>query len=218
MESVDIYCERLGPAFWAEPANAGSNLAFFIASLLALALAHRLRVARDPTVLWLVFLIAAIGTGSFLFHTLATVWASMADVIPIVVFQVSFIALYARNVARLSAGRSLMLLVGFFALSTLMSKVPSDLFNGSNAYFSAIIYLAGFAIYHRMSHKAAPNALHAAVGIFLVSLILRTIDQGVCDTFPSGTHMFWHILNGAVLYLVARAYIMNRMPRTISCH
>ena len=27
---VDLYCERLGPSFWAEPVNAFSNAAFLI--------------------------------------------------------------------------------------------------------------------------------------------------------------------------------------------
>ena len=28
---IDIYCERLGPGFWAEPVNALSNGAFLVA-------------------------------------------------------------------------------------------------------------------------------------------------------------------------------------------
>ena len=41
---IDIYCERLGPGFWAEPLNATSNLAFIVsATLLAWGL-HRERL------------------------------------------------------------------------------------------------------------------------------------------------------------------------------
>jgi hypothetical protein len=34
-QAVDIYCERLGPGLWAEPLNAVTNVAFFVAAWLA---------------------------------------------------------------------------------------------------------------------------------------------------------------------------------------
>ena len=33
-EPLNLYCERLGPGLWAEPLNAVSNAAFFIAAAL----------------------------------------------------------------------------------------------------------------------------------------------------------------------------------------
>ena len=35
MDRIDAYCERLGPAFWAEPVNALTNAAFPIAAWVA---------------------------------------------------------------------------------------------------------------------------------------------------------------------------------------
>ena len=36
-EIVDLYCERTSPVFWAEPVNALTNLAFFLAAWFSLA-------------------------------------------------------------------------------------------------------------------------------------------------------------------------------------
>jgi len=35
------------------------------------------------------------------------------------------------------------------------------------------------------------------------------MDNRVCDQLPIGTHFLWHILNAVLLYLVARAYVVN---------
>jgi len=47
-------------------------------------------------------------------------------------------------------------------------------------------------------------------GALAVSLFFRTIDNAVCDMLPIGTHFLWHLTNGAVLYLAARALIRQR--------
>ena len=90
-DPVDIYCERLDPGFWAEPLNAASNIAFIVAALIGAAMLVR-RGNRDVDLWLLVALTAAVGVGSFLFHTFATVWAGLADTIPIWVFVAVFVA------------------------------------------------------------------------------------------------------------------------------
>jgi hypothetical protein len=45
----------------------------------------------------------------------------------------------------------------------------------------------------------------AGIGLFLLALALRTADPLVCEAFPLGTHFAWHLLNGAVLYILSRA-------------
>jgi hypothetical protein len=42
------------------------------------------------------------------------------------------------------------------------------------------------------------------LGIFSLSLVLRTVDAAICPAFPLGTHFIWHLLNGLVLYLGMR--------------
>ena len=90
---IDLYCERVGPEFWSEPFNAVTNLAFFVAAYFAWRLARGAQMLNAP-VWWLIALIVAIGTGSFLFHTLATPRAMVADVAPILLFQLSFLWIY----------------------------------------------------------------------------------------------------------------------------
>ena len=91
-EQLFRYCERgAEAAFWAEPLNALSNAAFLLA-----AIAAGRELARWPTggrrtfEALLVLLVAVIGIGSFLFHTLATRWAMYADVIPIGLFMLAY--------------------------------------------------------------------------------------------------------------------------------
>jgi len=49
--------------------------------------------------------------------------------------------------------------------------------------------------------KNGPWLLLSAAALFLVSLILRSIDNAVCATLPTGTHLFY-----AVLYLTLRLH------------
>ncbi|MCD8494126.1 MAG: ceramidase domain-containing protein [Alphaproteobacteria bacterium] len=113
-EFIDIYCERLGPGLWAEPLNALTNAAFFIAAVLAYLLAR-----KENKLDWrsgiLIGLVAIIGTGSTLFHTIATFWAMLTDSIPILIYQIVFIALYARRVMGWEQGRIFILLGLFFS-------------------------------------------------------------------------------------------------------
>src|SRR5512139_1525468 len=97
MAYIDLYCERLGVGLMAEPANALTNAAFFIAAYL-LWRAWRRQNPRSPGLLLLIALVVAIGIGSSLFHTFATVWARVLDEVPILLFQLAFMWLYARRV------------------------------------------------------------------------------------------------------------------------
>ena len=74
---VDIYCERLGPGFWAEPLNAVTNASFLIAAFIC----WRMAAARGRfhgMTRALILILATIGVGSFLFHTFAERWAGAA--------------------------------------------------------------------------------------------------------------------------------------------
>jgi hypothetical protein len=57
--------------------------------------------------------------------------------------------------------------------------------------------------------KTEPMALLLATGVFTLSLVLRSMDMEVCPSISIGTHMFWHLLNGVVLYLTTRAFVRN---------
>ena len=82
-EQIFNYCERgHNPAFWAEPFNAASNGAFVIvAAAAAIVWARQPTGARGLPEAALIGLTGLIGVGSFLFHTLATRWSTLADVV-----------------------------------------------------------------------------------------------------------------------------------------
>ncbi|MHA1489208.1 MAG: hypothetical protein ACTSRI_06100 [Promethearchaeota archaeon] len=52
-ENIDIYCERIGIEFWAEPLNAISNIAFIFAAIFAwkLYILHYKNNAKKDTLL-----------------------------------------------------------------------------------------------------------------------------------------------------------------------
>jgi hypothetical protein len=208
---MDLYCERSGPGFWAEPFNALSNVSFLIAAFLAWRSAKRQRnLSLDLRVL--IALAAVVGVGSFLFHTLATVWAMYLDVVPILLFQLDFIWLYARRQIGLNTTKS-----GLLLLLLLVSSLPllplRDVMNGSLSYLPAWMMLVGFAAYHILQSKNRPWQLLIAAILLLVALVFRTIDQAVCGTLPYGTHFLWHLINGATFFLVMQSLILNPPER-----
>jgi hypothetical protein len=79
---VDAYCERLDASFWSEPVNAATNAGFLLAGvLLWRVVAQRRALGKTiaSSVRSLPWLLGLIGLCSFLFHTVATVWAGLAD-------------------------------------------------------------------------------------------------------------------------------------------
>ena len=206
---IDSYCERLGPGLWAEPLNAITNIAFFIAAYFAYSLARK-RGGPDWRSGLLIGLIAVIGVGSTLFHTLATYWAMLSDMLPILFYQIAFITLYSSVVIGLGRLKIVGLLAGFFALSWAFSNIPYDFLNGSLAYASAFLFLLGLGIWHYFNAASEKFVLLGAAGVFALSLTFRSIDMALCDDLPIGTHFLWHCLNGCVLYLTARGFIIFR--------
>jgi hypothetical protein len=84
-EVVDLYCERLGPGLWAEPLNALTNASFLVAAWFSWRMAARQQ--RLTSGVWLLIgLMIAIAIGSGFFHTFATNWARILDVVPILIF------------------------------------------------------------------------------------------------------------------------------------
>ena len=101
---IDIYCERVGTAFWAEPLNAISNISFILAAIWGWVEARR-RDRLDLMTGILILLAAMIGVGSFLFHTYANVWSSLTDVVPIWTFVFLFVLVAMRRVAGVNPGK-----------------------------------------------------------------------------------------------------------------
>lgn len=204
---IDIYCERTGPEFWSEPVNAVTNLAFIVAALLVARLIMRADpvVRRDSAVWVLAGLICIIGIGSGLFHTFATRWAMLSDIIPIALF----ILVYTWYAVRRFVGAPVWgcALAVAAVLGLAMAVPPLTGFRGGSyvAALTALIVIGGYLKLAR-SHPAG-GALLTAAAVFAVSLTLRTIDEPFCGSFPMGTHFFWHLFNAVVLFIVARAMV-----------
>lgn len=212
MDYIDLYCERLAPGLTGEPLNAISNLAFFIAAFAIAKLAFNQN--KIPVeILLLLGLTIAIGTGSTLFHTFATRWSNLLDIIPIFLFQLCFLWLYARRVIRMKPLIAGVFLTGF-VFASLLSQQFIHVLNGSLSYTPALLILGGLGIYHYQQQKQEPLILLAATGVFFVALFFRTFDSTICPDFPFGTHFLWHLLNGVVLYLSARGLILNKLNTT----
>ena len=209
LKPLNEYCERLSPEFWAEPINAISNLSFIVAAVLAFQLKRRLKNTYWGFY-WLAFVLLLVGIGSFLYHTHANLWSLFADLLPIYSFQISVIALYGCAIARNTNKPQLLgaasLLIAFISLTALFSFFPKALFNGSISYFSALLSLFFIGIYQAGHFSEEKYTLLAAALLFLVSLVFRSIDINACSIFSVGTHFLWHLLNGAVLYLIIKAY------------
>lgn len=203
--AVDGYCERLGPAFWAEPLNAATNAAFLIA---ALVMAWRLRGAHLHLANILVGILAAIGIGSFLFHTFATRWAGLADTLPILAFILAYIFAATRDYFGVSSWIAALAVVAFFPFAALtvplFGLIPGL---GSSAGYAPVpLLILGYAAaLRRRAPETARNMAVAGV-LLIVSLTFRTLDEPLCAVWPIGTHFLWHILNGILLGWLIETY------------
>jgi hypothetical protein len=206
-DQVDCYCERaLNPAFWAEPLNAVSNLAFMLAAVMAYADYRATSPKRgDPVIIFLIIWMMVIGAGSFLFHTFATSWARIADVVPIGVFVFAFVLMAYRWLI----GLNWLLALAVAIAVTVATFAMPPWFNGSALYGPALLMLVVTCLWLWLRGNGAAKWLLSATIVFAVSLTLRTIDRTdlVCGVHQIGTHWAWHTLNAVVLYLLLRALI-----------
>ena len=193
---VDGYCERLEPGLWAEPLNAVTNLAFLIAAVWVWR-----RSAGVVLVRVLAAVLFAIGVGSGLFHTFATTWAGVADVLPILIYILAYIYFanrYYWGQRPVWAGVGTL---GFFPFAAatvpLFSMVPG--LGGSAGYapVALLIFLYSLALRGRLPVVARGLAIGAA--ILCASILFRSLDEPLCGVFPLGTHIFWHLLNAVML-------------------
>jgi hypothetical protein len=204
---INLYCERIDPGFWAEPVNAFTNIGFAVAAWFIWRIAVHGQ-ARDSSIVAITVVIAAIGVGSFLFHTMATPFTRWLDIIPILVFQLLYIGFYTRRVIKLRVVVIGILLLLFLAAAVYGRQFP-HVINGSLVYVPAILVIFVLGMYHYQSQKVGRSLLLSAASIFLLSVFFRSIDNMICTQFVLGTHFLWHILNALVIYLAMRALIVN---------
>ena len=211
-QAVDIYCERTSAAFWSEPINAVTNVAFLVAAWAAwqLQARHPDNPASGLTRA-LIVIVAIVGLGSFTFHTVGTAWAGWLDVIPILVFMLTYLWMVLTRVigwpVRLAAPA---MLVFFAATFSIEAFAPVGFLWGGAFYLPsiAVLLLFGWVFFQRVG-PAGGRAFAIAVGVFILSYAARTADPAVCPAIPIGTHFIWHLLNAVFLYLLLRVTIVH---------
>jgi len=203
---IDGYCERLGPGVWAEPLNAVTNAAFLIAAVLMWRRSAGLIEGQ-----LLSAILAAIGVGSVLFHTFATVWAAVADVVPIGLFILTYLYLVARHFLGWPVWGAVLATAGFIpyaaALTALLDRLP--FFEVSNFYWTVPILIAAVAPF--VPNRRTGRGMLIGAAILVVSISLRSVDETLCARIPMGTHIWWHILNGVMLGWMIEVYRRHRL-------
>lgn len=204
---IDGYCERVDFTFWSEPVNALTNAAFLIAALYVWPRAKATPMGRALAVILFV-----IGLGSFAFHTFATQWASLADVLPIVVFILTYIFAANRDYFGLSTGRAVLVTLLFFPFAAATVPLFAQLGMGSSAAYAPVPLL--IFIYSYLLRVRAPvtaRGMAAGAVILCGSIALRMADAPLCDGFPLGTHFAWHIVNALMLGHMIRVYSVHML-------
>jgi hypothetical protein len=232
-EHIFRYCERgIDPSFWAEPINAVTNAAFFIAA--AVAYSHwrdRPPYERSNFTLFLIVMVFVIGVGSFLFHTFATRWSALADVIPIGIFMALYLGFALVRFAGfgwVGMGLGLGAFIAAFKIAGavkchdgrvgFLTDLPPDAqamcINGSAEYLPALAAMIALGLWLRARRHPASGYLLGAGAIFLASLAFRSLDYALCDGVKIagkqiGSHFLWHILNAATLCLLLLAAVRH---------
>ena len=212
MRQVDGYCERTDFSYWAEPVNALTNLAFIVA---AIVMWRRVRGQGLPLAEVLCAILFAIGVGSWLFHTHATLWGALADVIPIGLYILTY--LFAVNFAfctfskRVSLVATALFIPYAAVLTLLLDRLP--FFNVSNFYWTVPILIFGYALALRRSSPDTARGMAIGGAVLCVSITARSLDETLCDAFPLGTHFLWHLLNGAMLGWMIEVYRRHRLAQ-----
>ncbi|ABV94520.1 hypothetical protein Dshi_2787 [Dinoroseobacter shibae DFL 12 = DSM 16493] len=205
LRQIDGYCERVDPSYWAEPVNALTNAAFLIA---AWVMWRRIGAASLPLGRVLCGLLAAIGVGSYLFHTHAQVWAALADVIPIVGFTLVYIFAANRDFWGWRAWASALGASAYIPFTAALTPVFEALpfFAISSFYWPLPVLIFAYAILLRRRAPGTARGLAIGAGILCVSLTFRSIDEPLCAAVPLGTHFLWHVLNGILLGWMIEVY------------
>jgi hypothetical protein len=217
-ENVDIYCERTAVGLLNEPLNAVTNFAFFVSAWLVLRAARR-SGRLDAALTVLIGLVFAIGTGSLLWHTFAQRWAGAADVIPILLFIVTYVGLTMWRFFGARPAEAVMLAVAFLffapGLRSAAAATLPDVLSPAFGYLPAFVALVASGVLLAMRRHPVSWWLLGAATLFLISLGFRGLDSHFCAEFAYGTHFMWHIMNAAVLGTLMVAYLRHgvRRPR-----
>jgi hypothetical protein len=211
MRAIDSYCERTDPSYWAEPVNAVTNAAFLIAAWI---MWRRVRGQGLPLAVAMVVILAAIGIGSYLFHTYAQAWAALADMLPIVLFILLYVFAATRDFLGMGTWISLGVTVLFVPYAAAMTMLFELLpfFEVSSFYWPVPVLIVVYALLLAFRQPVTARGLAIGAVVLVVSLVFRSVDETVCAAVPVGTHFMWHILNAIMLGWMIEVYRRHMRP------
>jgi hypothetical protein len=213
MGKIDLYCERVAAGLFAEPLNAVTNIAFFVAAWLLWQRACQ-SGKLTPGVRLLLAALVAFGIGSSLFHTFATPITRIFDVLPIALFMVIYMGIYLRTILNVSQVAAILLL-GTFLVVVYFSRQFPHVLNGSLFYAPALAVVVVFGFLHLRRATTERWALLGAGATFFTAVVFRTIDSAVCPYWTIGTHFLWHLFVAVALYIAGRS-LLSQIPRPIA--
>ncbi len=221
---IDIYCERVSAAYWAEPFNAVSNVAFIIAAIYGWK-AMKARGGSDWPERIVILLAGIVGIGSFQFHSFANGWSELADLIPIWTFVAAYVLLAIYRASDENVSRTItttLFIVAAVGLSLWLkpSADPTAIatpppLNGSLLYVPAVVCLVFFTVLSFMKGMATRFYMLGATAVFLISLTFRTVDMMTCTSTIIGTHFIWHTLNGVMIGLLLLSLVKHMPPKAM---
>tara|TARA_B100000035_G_scaffold313319_1_gene326753 strand:- start:2942 stop:3574 length:633 start_codon:yes stop_codon:yes gene_type:complete len=208
---MDFYCERTNNQIFDEPINAISNIFFIIVSI---SLFKILRKNQSDKIYYVQpILIFFIGIGSFLFHLKPNLITLYLDIIPIFLFSLSFIFLFNRNVINISHLNSSLLFILFLTLLLFITpKLKYEILNGSEFYFANYFFLAMYTIWLYFKKSDFFQLLFLGFIFFNLSILLRSIDNHICNYLSIGTHFLWHFFNAYLLKILTLVNCRIKQP------
>ncbi|MXQ06478.1 hypothetical protein GQ651_01320 [Alphaproteobacteria bacterium GH1-50] len=206
--AFDNYCERTDLTYWSEPLNALTNIAFLVA---AVVMWRRTGGLRDGRILSAILF--AIGIGSWLFHTHATVWAVTLDVIPIILFSLFYIFLANRDFWGWPVPAAILGAALYIPFSAAANQVFDALpfFRISSGYWPLPLIIFFYAGLLATRDRRLGGNLALGASILCVSLTFRSVDEMFCETTRIGTHFVWHCLNAVMLGWMIETWRRQRL-------
>ena len=103
--------------------------------------------------------------------------------------------------------------VPFVALTVpLFQQIPG--LGGSASYAPIALLIALHAVLLRSRLPQVARGLGIGAALLAVSILARSLDLPLCQSWPLGTHFLWHILNAVMLTHMIGVYRAHMLAAT----
>lgn len=203
MSAFGGYCERVDPGWFAEPLNTMAALAFVLAAVQlwrhggesGLSWKHERRV--------LALLVGGIGLTSIAVHTTGyAVWFWL-DILLYAAFMLAFWDGFLRHVWGLSGWtRAGIWFLSLVVVASILSILPLGNLAGALLFAPLVLLIVtGVGLCRTTDRRLARDFLLAGA-LLVVGLMLRVLDDPLCDWLVVGTHWLWHLFAAGVLFVL----------------